>query len=65
MILLSAKEGAFECPKTLMGLRQLPRLGQLRVGDAHHFRDPHRGVAREQRPQPFAAEARAFWSWHP
>ena len=65
MLLLSDKEGAFERPKAHMGLRQLPRRGQLRVGDAHHFRDPHPGVAREQRPQSFAVEARAFWACPP
>ena len=41
MLLLSATEVAFERPKALMGGRQLPRRGQLRVGEAHHhFRDP-------------------------
>ncbi len=62
-ILLSAKEGAFERPKALMGGRQLRRRGQLLVGDEahHHFRGPLGGV-REQRP-PFAAELPAFWVW--
>ena len=58
------KEGAFERPKALMGARQLPRLGQMRVGDAHHDRGPLEGV-RGQRPHPFAAEAPAFWAWRP
>jgi hypothetical protein len=62
MILLSAKEGAFERPKTLMGGRQLPRLGQFRLGDAHHDHGPLE-VAWGQRSQPFAAEAPAFWAW--
>ena len=62
MLLLSSKEGAFECPKTLMGLRQLPRQGQLRVGDAHHLRDLHPGVVQELRPHPFSGETRAFWA---
>ena len=33
MLLLSAEEGACERPKALMGRRQLPRWGQLRVDD--------------------------------
>ena len=39
-----------------MGLRELPRRGQCRVGDAHHFRGPDPGGAREQRTQPFGNE---------
>jgi hypothetical protein len=57
-------EGALERPRSLMGLRQLPRRGQLRVDDAHHFRSRFEG-GREQGPQPFAAEALAFWAWQP
>jgi hypothetical protein len=60
MLLLSSTEGAFERPKALMGGRQLPRRGQLRVGEAHHHvRDPL-GVAQEQGP-PFAVDRSAFW----
>ncbi len=62
MLLLSATEVAFERPKALMGGRQLPRRGQLRVDEAHHhFRDPL-GGAQEQWP-PFAVERAAFWVW--
>jgi hypothetical protein len=39
-----------------MGFRQLPRRGQLRVDDDHHFRVHFEG-GREEGPQPFAAEA--------
>ncbi len=47
-----------------MGLRQLPRRGQLRVDDDHHFRVHFEG-GREEGPQPFAAEALAFWDCQP
>jgi hypothetical protein len=62
MLLLPAKEGAFERLTATMGRWQLPRRAQLRVGDAHRFRFPYHGGAREQRPQPFVAEALAFCS---
>ena len=65
MLLLSAKEGAFERPKALMGFRQLPGRGQLRVGDAHHFRGRHPEGGREERPQAFAVVALAFWVGRP
>ena len=62
MPLLSAKEGAFERPKSLMGRWQLPRREQLRVVEAHHHvRGPLEGV-REQR-LPFAAKPAVFWVW--
>jgi hypothetical protein len=62
MLLLSATEGAFERPKTLMRGRQLPRREQLRVDEAHqHFHDPL-GVAQEQRPS-FVSERASFWVW--
>jgi hypothetical protein len=44
MLLLSTKDGVFECPKALMGLCQLSRRGQLRVGDDHHFAARTMGV---------------------
>ena len=51
MLLLSSKEGAFERPKVIMGLRQLPRQGQLWVGDADHIRGLYPGVSQDQRPR--------------
>ncbi len=62
-LLLSSKDRTFERPKTLMGLRQLPQRGQMRVGDDHHFRGTHPEGEREQSPQSFADEALAFMVW--
>jgi hypothetical protein len=60
VLLLSSSEGAFERPKALMGGWQLPRRGQLRVGEAHHHLSDPIGGAQEQGP-PFTVELVAFW----